>query len=312
MRKPEPKSIADAIELRAPEVHASDRGETLTKIFRAPASWNQESRSARFVMSSQNPDRPWGDVVVTDGIDTTDFEKNPVALLFHASRNFPVGQWSDLQKMATSRPPRLEGTITLMPEGELEEADKAAALVRNGIMRACSIGFLPVEMELIRDDDDNWTGGIKWVESELLECSLVPIPAQPRALVKAAEGDVDAAKRALEAQIDLWFKGLDDLGFSREDYIGALRGVVGEKKLIVPNPTPPVVETADSIVAELKAPENKGLLARLKTLFASEAGAERTEPVVDTPESQAKLVEGSLAAAQARSAAARERLARHL
>ena len=62
-----------------------------------PSSWDAVRRSAKFVMTSQARDRA-GDCVVTAGIDTTAFERNPSAFLNHDSTGWPIGRWEDLQK----------------------------------------------------------------------------------------------------------------------------------------------------------------------------------------------------------------------
>lgn len=178
-------------------------GDSLVKLMKAPPSFNAEQRTARFVMSAEDPDR-YGDVVVQEGLNVEEFSKNPIGLLFHGSRNFPIGTWSDIEKKLGGRPRRTEGTLNFLPEGELDESDKAVALVRNGVMRAVSIGFMPTDAEFIRDDDDNWTGGIKFNAGDLLECSLVNVPAHPRALAKAFGNDRQMLKEVIEETLDNW------------------------------------------------------------------------------------------------------------
>lgn len=173
-------------------------GDMLTKLtFRAPRSWDKDARSARFVMSKEIPDR-YGDIVVAKGIKLDDFTKNPVVLWAHNSRNAPIGMWSDVAVAGKG----LEGTANFAPEGKNEEADKVASLVEASLLRACSIGFMPLEWEVI-DKDKPW-GGWKFIESDLWECSICSVPANPAALVKAAGGDMGAALQAIELVLDEW------------------------------------------------------------------------------------------------------------
>jgi HK97 family phage prohead protease len=209
-------SLDEILEKRSGSIVSTDRGDAVVKTFKQPVSWNAEQRSARFVMSGQATDR-MGDIVRTNGIDTADFEKNPVMLLFHSSRSWPVGQWSDLAKVAGSKP-RLEGTARFLEEGLLEEADKAAKLVGAGVLRACSIGFMPKDWEWILDKDGRNTWGIDFKESELIECSIVPVPAHPAALVKHAGGDMALCKDFLEEVLDEWAKTPDGLIVPRSEY----------------------------------------------------------------------------------------------
>ncbi len=209
-------SLDEILEKRSNSIVSTDRGTAVVKTFKQPATWNEDNRTARFVMSGQATDR-MGDIVRTNGLDTTDFEKNPVMLLFHSSRSWPVGQWSDLAKIAGSKP-RLEGTANFLEEGVLDEADKAAKLVGAGVLRACSIGFIPKDYEWILDDDGRNTWGLDFKETELIECSIVPVPAHPAALVKHAGGDMSLCKDFLEEVLDGWAKTPDGLIVPRTEY----------------------------------------------------------------------------------------------
>lgn len=175
--------------------------------FKAPSSWNAEKRSARFTMTSEAEDR-YGDIVAQAGLDITRFLENPQGLLFHNSRSWPAGTWSDVVKNLTGRPKRTEGTFNFLPEGTDEDADRAARHVAVGSIRTVSIGFAPDwdQIELILDDEEEWVTGLKFNASELLECSLVPIPAQPDALAKDAGGDWKIAKEVIEEILDGWAK----------------------------------------------------------------------------------------------------------
>lgn len=150
----------------------------------SPRSWNDEERSAVFVMSAETEDR-YRDIVVQAGIDTTHFEKNPVALFGHRSWDMPIGTWSDL-RMVKASPRRTEGKLTFSAEGTDDMADRTARNVKAGVLKACSIGFRPRQVEKILDPEGNWTYGYKFAESELFECSVVSIPAVREALIKGA------------------------------------------------------------------------------------------------------------------------------
>ena len=100
------------------------------KATKAPASWNKDTRTARFVMSTQGKDRD-GDVIYTRGIDLSEFNKNPICLLNHRSSD-PIGQWENVKKAAES----MEGDAVLAPEGTTSDVDKAAGLIGAGILRA--------------------------------------------------------------------------------------------------------------------------------------------------------------------------------
>ncbi|TJW14450.1 MAG: hypothetical protein E5W82_10770 [Mesorhizobium sp.] len=214
------KASADEAQAkRKDHVRDSDRGLVMVKGFKSPPSWNKETRSARFIMTSESVDR-YRDIVVQSGLDIERFMENPQGLLFHNSRSWPCGLWSDVTKILGGRPKRTEGNLDFLPEGTDEDADRAARHVAAGSLRTVSIGFKPnwEDIDFILDDDDDWTGGFRYNSSELLECSLVPIPAQPDALVKDAGGDLTLARSLIEEILDTYAKTPEGLLIPMDEY----------------------------------------------------------------------------------------------
>jgi len=202
-------SLDEFMEKRRQRVGKTAAGkEAVFKGFAAPASWNPDARSAVFVMSSERIDRD-GDVVRQKGIRLDDFEKNPQALLFHSSRDWPIGQWSDVKKKLRSDPKHTEGTLNFAPSGgPIPEIDQAAWAVENGLIRTVSIGFMPLDMEMIEHNDgaSPWPWGFDILASDLFEASLVPLPACQDAIAKdmLARGEFQPAKEFIEQAIDEW------------------------------------------------------------------------------------------------------------
>lgn len=193
------------------------RGDTLLKVFKAPPSWSNDTRSARFTMSSDAPDRD-KDIVHQDGLDTSTFMKNPQALLFHQSRGFPIGAWSNIGKGKAGAAKTTEGDLTFLPEGADPDADRAAKHVQFGTLRTVSIGFIPKSIRARERDPDCYYSGYDILEAELIECSLVPVPAQPDALVKSANGDMALARELVEEILDTYAKTPDGLLVPRAEY----------------------------------------------------------------------------------------------
>jgi hypothetical protein len=161
-------------------------GDRLVKLASTPTSWDASKRSACFVMTSQTPDR-MGDIVVTAGVDTTEFMRNPQAFLNHNSASWPIGQWTNVVKHLRAQTPRMEGDLVLHEgSGPIAQIDEAAWMIERGYMKACSIGFLPdwSACERVLNADGMWDGGLIFHKAELLECSLCGIPANPAALAK--------------------------------------------------------------------------------------------------------------------------------
>lgn len=164
-------------------------------------SWNDEKRSARFVMSAQDVDRD-GDIIVTAGIDTTEFEKNPIMLINH-NANLRGGQWENFAKVGR----RMEGDAVFKAAGLNPLVDEAAADVKAGILRGASIGFRPLTIKRREMEDGKPVYGYLIEASKLWECSVVTIPAQALALVKGVDGDrLRLAREFIEKIFDEYVK----------------------------------------------------------------------------------------------------------
>lgn len=250
------KATADEARAKRKD-HVASRGnsEIVVKGFRSPKSWNESDRSAVFTMTSETEDR-YGDIVVQSGLNTDRFMENPVGLLFHNSRTWPCGNWSNVTKLLNGRPKRTEGTLAFLPEGTDEDADRAARHVAAGVLRTVSIGFAPdwEQVEFILDDDGDWTGGFRFNTSELLECSLVPIPAQPDALVKDAGGDLKLARDLIEDVLDNYVRSPEGLLLPMDEYRAKHLDLVGNQSYhIVRTPAAvakPEVASADDLALQ--------------------------------------------------------------
>ena len=138
----------------------------------------EDDRTATFVASDETVDR-YGDVVSLDGWDLSNFRRNPVFLWMH-SQYQPIGR---VKKIGVEGD-KLLATVKFFDKGDSKTADDLWQLVKKRHLRAVSVGFtVPTEkdMEPIRDDSDRITGW-RFLRQELLELSLVSVPANPNAL----------------------------------------------------------------------------------------------------------------------------------
>jgi HK97 family phage prohead protease len=135
-----------------------------------------------FVLSDATVDR-YGDIVDPAGWDLRNFKKNPIALFGHNS-NFPIGKWTELRVEGG----KLLGKLNLAKRGTSYRLDELIGLVEQGILRAVSVGFRPLKSEPI--DPEKPYGAQRYVKSELLETSLVSVPANPAALSLAKSMNV--------------------------------------------------------------------------------------------------------------------------
>ena len=128
-----------------------------------------------FILSDETPDR-MDDVILSDGWDLKNFKKNPIALFGHRS-DFVIGRWRDLRVDNK----QLLGNLEMAPEGTSDRIDEIRRLVDANILKAVSVGFKPIETK----DREGTDWGSIYTKCELVECSLVSVPANPNALAVA-------------------------------------------------------------------------------------------------------------------------------
>lgn len=161
------------------------------------------ARTVTARISTIAPDRD-GDVVLPRGMDAKNFKKNPVVLFAHDSWSLPVGKVKKLTRDTASISAEVEFAErpdSLPPEQEWLP-DTIFDLFKQKILRAFSIGFSvkdavrPEPKDLARFGD-----AVKFVikEWELLELSVVPVPANQEALATAVSKGIDCG-----GLVDYW------------------------------------------------------------------------------------------------------------
>lgn len=142
-----------------------------------------------FVLSDATIDR-YGDVVEPKGWDLSWFVKNPIALFGH-NASFPIGTWSDVRVEGG----KLMAKLNLAARGTSARIDELIALVEQRVLRAVSVGFIPRKSAPM--DPDKPYNGTRFLEQELLETSLVSVPANPAALAVAKSMNVSTETMTL-------------------------------------------------------------------------------------------------------------------
>ena len=137
------------------------------------------AEDGRMIASTPDVDRD-KDRVIATGARLDNFLKNPVLMYGHNYRDpwALIGKAADLQVDA--------GGINFQPElrepaNDSDPMTVIRALWDQKLLRAASIGFNPTKWM------ENEVGGRDFVECELLEISIVPIPANQNALRLAAK-----------------------------------------------------------------------------------------------------------------------------
>ena len=147
-----------------------------------------------FVISTDQVDRH-GDIVSADGWWLDAFRRNPVVLWAHDYRFPVVGRvaelWSDTQAAPDGAAVRVGRLLARVRFAATPFAREVAGLYRGGYQRGVSVGFRPLRYEERRDSRTGAFLGVRYLEQELLEVSLVPVPSNRDALSRsggASEG----------------------------------------------------------------------------------------------------------------------------
>jgi HK97 family phage prohead protease len=180
----------------------------VTKLFISKAqSIDEKAMTAKFKISDGNVDR-MGEIVDQESWDFANFLQNPLLLWGHdpSQPKNVLGQITALEY-----DPKENATIATA-QFDTDINDNAALIfnqVARGTLRCTSVGFIPHE-EAVENDIPTLKN------CELLEVSVVPIPANPRAIALAfSEGTINKKDasfliESMEREIKLLSKELNN------------------------------------------------------------------------------------------------------
>lgn len=187
----------------------------MKKLFTKAQITKQDANAGTFeaIASTATVDRH-GEIVSVEGWDLANFKKNPVLLWSHDHTIPAIGVATKIWVEGFGESAKLKFAGKWQTVTEYGKA--AAQLVADGILNSFSVGFIPSEME-----------GNKYTQQELLEISLVNVPANPDAMMLAykslQKGGFD---EKLAKQITQDFAGL---GSIRKDLFTAERGALQDE-----------------------------------------------------------------------------------
>lgn len=138
---------------------------------------NDEERAIDFILSTGDCDRQ-GDCVNPDGWDFKNYRKNPVILWGHDYESLPVAKARNVRVEDGA----LKATAVFTPAGMARFNDTVYDMLKGGFLSAVSVGFMPKKWSFVEGQDRPF--GIDFEEQELLEFSVVPVPALPQALIE--------------------------------------------------------------------------------------------------------------------------------
>ncbi len=168
------------------------------------------------VASTSTVDRH-GEVVSPEGWNLENFKANPVLLWGHDHTKMAIGKATKIWVEGFGQQAKL--MFSGVWQTVTDEGKAAAQLVADGILKSFSVGFMPIEME-----------GNTYTEQELLEISLVNVPANPDAVMLAYKSLRDSGfKEDVAKQVTRHSAGTIDLFANVER--GALQDELDEEAM---------------------------------------------------------------------------------
>ena len=226
-----------------------------------------------------------GESIDPKGIDLKAFKKNPVILPQHDYKKPAIGKATNIKKTDNG----LVFKIEFPEDGINPEADVYRKLYKSGFMNASSIGFIPKEWT---DGDGKKTPWRTYDKSELLELSLVSVPANSEAVVVAR----DFVSKGVISEKEANVIGLDiseavetkegDAGYMYGEYIEEHTTLHGdlERRLTF------IEGMLAGLTKKSEVEETKSYIGKLLGV----AGAEKTEQQTDEQEDVKAFVKNIL------------------
>ena len=116
-----------------------------------------------------------GNTVAVEGWKLDNYKRNPVELWGHDGIVLPVGKTTRVWVHGGE----LKATAVLAPASVY--AERVRGMIAGGYLNATSVGFAPTKFKFAQDK--NRPFGIDFLEQELLEFSIVSVPANPGCLL---------------------------------------------------------------------------------------------------------------------------------
>lgn len=162
---------------------------SVIKAMSADISVNDGERSVTAKISTIAVDRD-GEVLMPSGLNSKEFEKNPVVFFGHNYYTLPVGKCIAIKR--TDDAIIAKTVFAERPENHPADQewlpDTLLSLYKQGVLKGFSVGFSPVESRPASDKDvEKFGAGVRRIYSKwkLLEYSVAPLPANQEAVATA-------------------------------------------------------------------------------------------------------------------------------
>jgi HK97 family phage prohead protease len=221
----------------------------MNKIFiKAQIEKSAGEKAYRFLASTSSIDRQ-GDSIDQSGWELKNFMNNPVMLWAHRYDELPLGKVNQI----TINENGMEAEMVFAEEDANPKAQQVKKLVDAGILNAVSVGFIPKERN-----------GNIITRAELLEISIVPVPANQDALALAYK-DMDlAVKKDIEEMLSKGEETANDINPNPTD-LDASNGII----------EPLVADTevkSGRVISQKNRKALEGALTALKTAISEIEG----------------------------------------
>jgi|SaaInlStandDraft_5_1057022.scaffolds.fasta_scaffold00762_21 hypothetical protein len=185
-----------------------------------------DNGSVKFRLTERKVDRH-GEVVESSGMGLDNFKKNPIVLFGHGYSQqgmMPIGK-IDIETIEQTDK-YIDADVIFDEDSGDAFAIMVADKVRNGFLNAGSIGFSVVEIST--DPVLPKQTGRTHTKSELLEFSIVPIPALASATARREFDELMLCAKSAGYNVDGYdevFKAIEPDAEDRERYIKALEDI---------------------------------------------------------------------------------------
>lgn len=203
----------------------------------------QGEGTLKFIASKEIIDR-MGDLIVIDGINTANYEKNPVFLWMHDHMQPPIGKVVGIEKRVG-----LDGIKEMVIEVKFYDSARAMEfrkMYEEGFLNAVSVSISATEYKSVRRE--NGAEGFDFIKSDLLEISAVNVGGNELALLmKAVESSLEMKK------IHERLKNLENIFAHLETMSKALEKFAGREKSVL---SPEIANRLANIAKKMNGGKN--------------------------------------------------------
>lgn len=200
-----------------------------------------EERVLRYVTTTEHRDR-YGDIVRAAGARLENYMRNPVIQFAHDYSNPPVGNTIHIAIDGKNNNVPAHGLFMDERVDPSGRSDLVFRMAKSGFMKACSIGFMPIDAYRPKDSAERdlmglGEYGLEYRVWDFMEWSPCPVPANPNALQESikALGKKKAKALFTAEDFNLMAKfSLFEAPSALDMFVEQLEGRVGKVYLFAP------------------------------------------------------------------------------